>query len=134
MKNKKWTREEAEQNKNKLLEELKEIPTSEENLDWVTKELNQLIDEEEVRQNNKTIDMDRKKLEKNIASNLTIDLDVEKFIEVTLLDIEQYANQRVIEELKLLVNTCNNSFGDAVLIIEKRVEKLEKEIKQKFDD
>ena len=78
--------------------------------------------------------MDRKKLEKNIASNLTIDLDVEKFIEVTLLDIEQYANQRVIEELKLLVNTCNNSFGDAVLIIEKRVEKLEKEIKQKFDD
>ena len=54
MKNKKWTREEAEQNKNKLLEELKEIPTSEENLDWVTKELNQLIDEEEVRQNNKT--------------------------------------------------------------------------------
>ena len=51
---KKWTREEAEQNKNKLLEELKEIPTSEENLDWVTKELNQLIDEEEVRQNNKT--------------------------------------------------------------------------------
>jgi hypothetical protein len=134
MKNKKWTREEAEQNKNKLLEELKEIPTSEENLDWVTKELNQLIDEEEVRQNNKTIDMDRKKLEKNIASNLTIDLDVEKFIEVTLLDIEQYANQRVIEELKFLVNTCNNSFGDAVLIIEKRVEKLEKEIKQKFDD
>lgn len=53
MKNKKWTREEAEQNKNKLLDELKEIPTSEENLDLVTKELNQLIDEEEVRQNNK---------------------------------------------------------------------------------
>ena len=43
--------------------------------------------------------MDRKKLEKNIASNLTIDLDVEKYIEITLLDIEQYANQRVIEEL-----------------------------------
>ena len=54
MENKKWTREEAEQNKNKLLEELKELPTSEENLEWVTKELNQLIDEEEVRQNNKT--------------------------------------------------------------------------------
>jgi len=53
MKNKKWTREEAEQNKNKLLDELKEIPTSKENLDLVTKELNQLIDEEEVRQNNK---------------------------------------------------------------------------------
>jgi hypothetical protein len=54
MENKKWTREDAEQNKNKLLEELKELPTSEENLEWVTKELNQLIDEEEVRQNNKT--------------------------------------------------------------------------------
>ena len=52
MENKKWTREEAEQNKNKLLEELKELPTSEENLEWVTEELNQLIDEEEVRQNN----------------------------------------------------------------------------------
>ena len=53
MENKKWTREEAEQNKNKLLEELKELPTSEENLEWVTKELNQLIDEEEARQNEK---------------------------------------------------------------------------------
>ena len=53
MENKKWTRKEAEQNKNKLLEELKELPTSQENLEWVTKELNQLIDEEEVRQNNK---------------------------------------------------------------------------------
>ena len=52
MENKKWTREEAEQNKNKLLEELKESLTSQENLEWVTKELNQLIDEEEVRQNN----------------------------------------------------------------------------------
>ena len=51
MENKKWTREESEQNKNKLLEELKELPTSEESLEWVTKELNQLIDEEEVRQN-----------------------------------------------------------------------------------
>lgn len=50
MENKNWTREESEQNKNKLLEELKELPTSEENLEWVTKELNQLIDEEEVRQ------------------------------------------------------------------------------------
>ena len=48
----------------------------------------------------KIIAMDRKKLEKNIASNLTIDLDVEKYIEITLLDIEQYANQRVIEELE----------------------------------
>ena len=49
----KWTREESEQNKNKLIQELKDLPTSEENLDWVAKELNQLIDEEEVRQNNK---------------------------------------------------------------------------------
>ena len=47
--------------------------------------------------------MNREKLEKNIASNLTIDLDVEKFIEVTLLDIEQYANQRVIEELEKMM-------------------------------
>ena len=54
--NKKWTREEAEQNKNKLLQELQQEPfnTSGENLEWVTKELNQLIDEEEIRQN--TID------------------------------------------------------------------------------
>jgi len=55
MENKKWTREtreEAEQNKNKLLQELQQEPfnTSGENLDWVTKELNQLIDEEENRQ------------------------------------------------------------------------------------
>ena len=52
MQNKKWTKEEAEQNKNKLLQELQQEPfnTSDENLDWVTKELNQLIDEEENRQ------------------------------------------------------------------------------------
>jgi len=52
MENEKWTREEAEQNKNKLLQELQQEPfnTSGENLDWVTKELNQLIDEEENRQ------------------------------------------------------------------------------------
>ena len=55
MENKKWTREEAEQNKNKLLQELKDLPTSEENLDWVIKELDQLIDEEEVRQNKQDI-------------------------------------------------------------------------------
>ena len=55
MENKKWTREEEEQNKNKLLQELQQDPfnTSGENLDWVTKELNKLIDAEEVRQNNK---------------------------------------------------------------------------------
>tara|TARA_B110000503_G_scaffold139056_1_gene226546 strand:- start:6 stop:248 length:243 start_codon:yes stop_codon:yes gene_type:complete len=50
MENKKWSREEAEENKNKILEELKGLPTSENNLEWVTKELNQLIDEEESRQ------------------------------------------------------------------------------------
>lgn len=52
---KKWTREESEQNKDKLLQEIQEEPfnISGENLDWVAKELDQLIDEEEVRQNNK---------------------------------------------------------------------------------
>jgi hypothetical protein len=56
----KWTREESEQNKNKLIQELKKDPQNginlladEENLKWVEKELDQLIDEEEVRQNNK---------------------------------------------------------------------------------
>jgi hypothetical protein len=51
MENKKWTREEAEQNKNNLINELNELPVSKENLEWVVKELDQLIDEEEVRQN-----------------------------------------------------------------------------------
>ena len=55
MENKKWTREEAEQNKNNLLNELNELPVSKENLDWVKKELDQLIDEEEVRQNKQDI-------------------------------------------------------------------------------
>ena len=50
MENKKCTREEAEQNKNNLINELNELPASKENLDWVRKELDQLIDEEEVRQ------------------------------------------------------------------------------------
>ena len=50
MENKKRTREEAEQNKNNLINELNELPASKENLDWVRKELDQLIDEEEVRQ------------------------------------------------------------------------------------
>ena len=53
MENKKWSREESEKNKNKILEELKELPTSQENLEWVEKELNQLIDEEEKRQKSK---------------------------------------------------------------------------------
>ena len=53
MENKKWTREEAEQNRDELLQELQQEPLkiSDENLKWVTKELNQLIDEEEERQN-----------------------------------------------------------------------------------
>ena len=55
MENKKWTREEAEQNKNNLLKELNELPISKDNLDWVTKELDQLIYEEEVRQNKQDI-------------------------------------------------------------------------------
>ena len=52
MENKKWTREEAEQNRDELLQELQQEPLkiSDENLKWVTKELNQLIDEEEERQ------------------------------------------------------------------------------------
>lgn len=50
MQNKKWTKEQAEQNKNELLDELKELPVSKENLEWITKELDQLIDEEENRQ------------------------------------------------------------------------------------
>jgi hypothetical protein len=57
MENKKWTREEAEQNKNKLLQELQQEPfnTSGENLEWVTKELNHLIDEEEERQESNNV-------------------------------------------------------------------------------
>ena len=54
MENQKWKKEEAEQNKNNLLKEIMEMPISENTLEWVTKELNQLIDEEEVRQNNLT--------------------------------------------------------------------------------
>ena len=49
MENKKWTREDAEQNRDELLQEF-----SDENLKWVTKELNQLIDEEVERQNTPT--------------------------------------------------------------------------------
>ena len=68
--------------------------------------------------------MNREKLEKNIASNLTIDLDVEKFIEVTLLDVEQYANQRVIEELeKLMFVLRDNRFILSVDLIN-RIEEL----------
>jgi hypothetical protein len=56
MENKKWTREDAEQNRDELLQELQQEPfkISDENLKWVTKELNQLIDEEVERQNTPT--------------------------------------------------------------------------------
>ena len=55
METQEWTREDAEQTKNKLLQELQKEPfsTSDENIEWITKGLNQLIDEEEVRQNKK---------------------------------------------------------------------------------
>jgi hypothetical protein len=73
--------------------------------------------------------MDRKKLEKNIASNLTIDLDVEKYIEVTLLDIEQYANQRVIEELEKMPN-LKTPLGEEIRLSSYYVLKRIKELKQ----
>jgi hypothetical protein len=73
--------------------------------------------------------MDREKLEKNIASNLTIDLDVEKFIEVTLLDIEQYANQRVIEELERIPN-LKTPLGEEIRLSYHYVLKRIKELKQ----
>ena len=61
--------------------------------------------------------MDREKLEKNIASNLTIDLDVEKYIEITLLDIKKYANQRVIEELEESIkDVIDYKEGDNVVV------------------
>ena len=70
--------------------------------------------------------MNREKLEKNIASNLTIDLDVEKFIEVTLLDIEKYANQRVIEELEELIDGLDEFelHSDFPYLINKRIKEL----------
>jgi hypothetical protein len=58
---------------------------------------------------------------KDHFSNLTIDLDVEKFIEVTLLDIEQYANQRVIEELEKLKGLGVTYTDD---VIDKRIKEL----------
>ena len=73
--------------------------------------------------------MDREKLEKNIASNLTIDLDVEKYIEVTLLDIEQYANQRVIEELERIPH-LKTPLGEETRLSSYYVLKRIKELKQ----
>tara|TARA_R110002167_G_scaffold14418_1_gene58607 strand:+ start:63 stop:275 length:213 start_codon:yes stop_codon:yes gene_type:complete len=70
--------------------------------------------------------MNREKLEKNIASNLTIDLDVAKFIEVTLLDIEKYANQKAIEELH---KVCDGYMGDDIMSVEYIIQRI-KELKQ----
>ena len=60
MKNNKWNRKDAELGKEKLLKELKEeksgwknIYRSEEDLEYLEKELNRLIDEEELRINDK---------------------------------------------------------------------------------
>ena len=66
--------------------------------------------------------MNREKLEKNIASNLTIDLDVEKYIEITLLDIEQYANQRVIDELEIQMEDAQ--IGNSYTRLMDRIEEL----------
>ena len=61
--------------------------------------------------------MNREKLEKNIARNLTIDLDVEKYIEITLLGIKKYANQRVIEELEESIkDVIDYKEGDNVVV------------------
>ena len=73
--------------------------------------------------------MNREKLEKNIASNLTIDLDVEKYIEITLLDIEKYANQRVIEELERIPN-LKTPLGEETRLSSYYVLKRIKELKQ----
>ena len=60
MKNNKWNRKDAELGKEKLLKELKEeksgwtnIYRSDEDLEYLEKELNRLIDEEELRLNDK---------------------------------------------------------------------------------
>ena len=61
--------------------------------------------------------MNREKLEKNIARNLTIDFDVEKYIEITLLDIKKYANKRVIEELEESIkDVIDYKEGDNVVV------------------
>ena len=75
--------------------------------------------------------MNREKLEKNIASNLTIDLDVEKYIEITLLDIEKYANQRVIEEVERWRNSkLQDHYPEAVDVSEfdRRIKELKQQI------
>ena len=76
--------------------------------------------------------MNREKLEKNIASNLTIDLDVEKYIEITLLDIEQYANQKVIEELQKVYKVMKKyglERGSSIVSVEYIIQRI-KELKQ----
>jgi|APGre2960657373_1045057.scaffolds.fasta_scaffold143480_2 hypothetical protein len=44
-KNEEWTRETGELDKKKLVGELKDIGVSAENIDWVSKELDRLINE-----------------------------------------------------------------------------------------
>jgi len=48
----KKTKEEMDKNKTELLNQLKEMNISSDSLDWVTEQLDQIIDEEVERQNN----------------------------------------------------------------------------------
>ena len=48
----KKTKEEMDKSKTELLNQLKEMNVSSDNLDWVAEQLNQTIDEEVKRQNN----------------------------------------------------------------------------------
>jgi 23S rRNA-/tRNA-specific pseudouridylate synthase len=109
--NKKWTKEEAEQNKNNLIEEIKEMRISENNLELLKKELNQLIDEEEVRQNNKTIKKNKKMVEQEILDTFISETSLGEFsvinpIEQDLIigfyeskeDAEKAFNEHVINE------------------------------------
>jgi hypothetical protein len=49
----KRTKEKMDKSKTELLNQLKEMDISSDNLDWVTEQLDQTIDEEIERQNNK---------------------------------------------------------------------------------
>lgn len=52
MEQKKQNKEQMEKSKMELLGQLKQIGISPDNLDWVTEQLNQMIDEEVKKQNN----------------------------------------------------------------------------------
>ena len=94
MENKKWTREESEQNKNKLLKELQQEPfnTSGENLELITKEMNQLINEEEERQ---------KVMNKEQAKDALIELLFNQVADLTMMSKIELGDD-VIEEIKRL--------------------------------